>query len=163
MESLGVKVLLDLPVYLVSKVLVGPEDPKEDVVHLGLQACQDLKDKKAELELMDLLVLQEFLGLLDLQVTEELLVYLDLLGQLVQEELLDHKENEVILVALEKKDQLVLRVCLVHLVHLVQEENVVKKVHLENLEHLVLEDDLEIKVRLVLLGLWVLLGVLDCQ
>ena len=104
-----------------------------------------------------------FLGLLDLLVTEELLVYLGLLGQLVQEELLDLKENEVILVALEKKDQLVLLVCLVHLVHLVQEENEVKKVHLENLEHLVLEDDLEIKVRLVLLVLWVLLGVLDCQ
>jgi hypothetical protein len=82
---------------------------------------------------------------------------------LVQEEQLDLKENEVILVNLEKKVQLVHLVCLVHPVHLVQEENAVKKVHLENLEHLVLEEDLEIKVHLVLLVPWVLQEVLECQ
>ena len=53
MEKLDVKDPRDPLGCLVSRVLVDQEDLKVEEVHLEPLECQDLKDKRVELELMD--------------------------------------------------------------------------------------------------------------
>ena len=139
------------------------EDLKVDEALQDLLEYLDLKAKREELVLMDPQVPWVFLDLQVLLATEVHLDYQDQLVLLELEEQQDHKENVVTLDAKVKKVLLGLQVYQAHLAPLVQEEKEEKKVPWVNLEHLVLEEDLEIKVRLVLLVLWVLLGVLDCQ
>ena len=161
MEKLDVKDPLDHLDCLVSRVLVDQEDLKVEEVHLVPPVCLDLKDRRVELELMDLRDPQEYLDPLDLLVTEELLDCLDPLDQLDHEVLKVLKENVEILEAQERKVLQDPRVFQDPLDPLDPEEKEEKKVLLVNKELPVSAGVLVTRVLLELLELWDLLEVLD--